>query len=404
MSDRSDEALGARLGALAPSVDMVASRSLFERERRRPDNRPNRLLLPAAAVVLIIGVAAIWTIARPSGEPTGPISTIAAATTNPTATTELDVPTTTPTAPTTIPAVVPDPDPSTSPAPATSMPSVLPSGLTNWPPRSTDPVPVDAVPRLLPTVPVGDATTATAIVGTADTLGSYDYVQSWYDSDGGGFLVITSNIGQGPGTSTRGTTIDTDGWAATWNDAYVVPSATGRVSISLVSAEGVVQIDTAGLTEQQVIDIGRTLERRPSPEPGWNVPSLPADFASFGESGDTPDASRHLLWTLDDGTLIGELLVYSANANLLTTGWWPDEVTVSTIDLDGAEAVVLDLPGRVAIVWPLVDGGHALFGFTGSRADAEAIVRSLTVVDQETWDDSTEPPDPGRDGCESLFC
>ena len=36
MSDGFDDVLGARLAALAPSVDMAASRALFERERRRP--------------------------------------------------------------------------------------------------------------------------------------------------------------------------------------------------------------------------------------------------------------------------------------------------------------------------------------------------------------------------------
>jgi hypothetical protein len=70
----------------------------------------------------------------------------------------------------------------------------------------------------------------------------------------------------------------------------------------------------------------------------------------------------------------------------------------------GSDAVVLELSSRVAIVWQLADGGHALFGFTGDRADAEAIVRSLAAVDQATWERATELPVAGRDGCESLFC
>jgi hypothetical protein len=66
----------ARLSALAPTVDMTASRSLFDRHRVRPA-ATRRWLLPAAVITLLIaGVVGVWALARPEGTVTAPVATV----------------------------------------------------------------------------------------------------------------------------------------------------------------------------------------------------------------------------------------------------------------------------------------------------------------------------------------
>lgn len=78
MSDESgDTRMLALLEALAPAVDLPAARELFERERVRPRGRPSKVLLPAAAVLVVLGLAGIWAVANSRQNPTTPVSTIA---------------------------------------------------------------------------------------------------------------------------------------------------------------------------------------------------------------------------------------------------------------------------------------------------------------------------------------
>lgn len=63
-----------RLAALAPSVDVAASRALFERRRSHP-TPARRWLLPAAAVTLLIaGIVGVWALARPDHRSTVPVT------------------------------------------------------------------------------------------------------------------------------------------------------------------------------------------------------------------------------------------------------------------------------------------------------------------------------------------
>lgn len=77
MSDEHDNAAIERdLRRLEPRVDMVASRDLFERERRRPHRSSRRLLLSAAAAVLVVGgVFGLWALSVRE-EPAAPMSTV----------------------------------------------------------------------------------------------------------------------------------------------------------------------------------------------------------------------------------------------------------------------------------------------------------------------------------------
>lgn len=74
MSERSDP-LVTGLSALAPSVDMEASRDLFERSRSAQSGVRTRWLLPAAVVTLLIaGLVGVWAIARDDDSSTLPVS------------------------------------------------------------------------------------------------------------------------------------------------------------------------------------------------------------------------------------------------------------------------------------------------------------------------------------------
>lgn len=69
--------LTTRLSALAPTVDMTASRLMFERHRSRDVPAKRRWLLPAAvAALLIAGVVGVWAIARPDQRSVAPVNSV----------------------------------------------------------------------------------------------------------------------------------------------------------------------------------------------------------------------------------------------------------------------------------------------------------------------------------------
>ncbi|MDW3213791.1 MAG: hypothetical protein R8G01_07340 [Ilumatobacteraceae bacterium] len=69
--------LTARLTALAPTVDMTASRLMFERHRSHDVPAKRRWLLPAAvATLLIAGVVGVWAIARPDQRSVAPVNSV----------------------------------------------------------------------------------------------------------------------------------------------------------------------------------------------------------------------------------------------------------------------------------------------------------------------------------------
>lgn len=76
MSDEHNHAaLERALRCLEPTVDMGASRDLFERQRRRPHRSSRRLLSAAAAVLVVGGVVGMWALSVRE-EPAAPMSTI----------------------------------------------------------------------------------------------------------------------------------------------------------------------------------------------------------------------------------------------------------------------------------------------------------------------------------------
>lgn len=66
-----------RLAALAPTVDMTASRLMFERNRSHDVRAKRRWLLPAAVTTLLIaGVVGVWAIARPDQRSIAPVDSV----------------------------------------------------------------------------------------------------------------------------------------------------------------------------------------------------------------------------------------------------------------------------------------------------------------------------------------
>jgi hypothetical protein len=72
--DPSSDPFVARLAALAPAVDLDASRELFERHRQRPVTSRRWLLSAAAVTLLVAGVVGVWAIARTGDSSTVPVA------------------------------------------------------------------------------------------------------------------------------------------------------------------------------------------------------------------------------------------------------------------------------------------------------------------------------------------
>jgi hypothetical protein len=66
----------ARLAALAPTVDRVASRQFFERHRTRPAASHHWLLSAAVVTIVIAGVVGVWALARDGDSPTVSVTPI----------------------------------------------------------------------------------------------------------------------------------------------------------------------------------------------------------------------------------------------------------------------------------------------------------------------------------------
>lgn len=300
--------------------------------------------------------------------------------------------------------------PATSATPTSSEPATtegaaveVPVGLQNWPTSSADPVTIAAVPALLPTVPVTGAITATRFETAEQTAGLSLFTQTWFASDGDAYFVVTTTVGSVPTLpEDLPNAVDTSGWPTSWDAASFATSAPPYLNLQLSTAGGFVEVQTFGLTEADVLDIARSLQRRPEPAAGWDVPSIDGRFVMFGEGVASPYASRALVWHDPNGGVVAELVVGSY-AELMTTGWVA-ESQADFIDVNGVQAVLIESGGRVAIAWPLGDDMFAVFGFQGDRAEAEAIARGFAPVDDATWRAASQPPNPNDDGCQGMFC
>lgn len=337
--------------------------------------------------------------APPASLDTLPAPTAAAPTTAPSAST---VPTTAP--PTTAPPTTAPPTTalSTSVAPGTQRPQ----GLDGWPVRSSAPADVDDVPTLLPAAAVPGTDEAIRFTWADDGSIAYtQHVQILYDAARPALLQIRTTLGDTvlPPDDVR-EDVDISGWDSPWSAVYFQDAGTDYLIVDLVTPSGGVTLIGSGLTDDELIEIAQSLQRRPLPEAGWDLGAPALALTPFAESGTVSGAGRSVVWRDSaSGTPIAELGTATENADALVNAWWPTS-TIDAIDLDGAHAIVAESGGRVTIAWATPDGIEHVFAYQGDRATAEQIVRSVRPVDESEWLAATAEPAPGSDGCQGMFC
>ena len=89
-------------------------------------------------------------------------------------------------------------------------------------------------------------------------IDTYDYTQSWIAADGSGYVEIVTNIAQFDGTPAESRLpADVGGW----DDAYFTRSVPTYANLRLITADGVVWLNSLGLGEERVTDIARSSTR-----------------------------------------------------------------------------------------------------------------------------------------------
>lgn len=324
-----------------------------------------------------------------------------------TTTTAPSIPDTTAPAPTAPPTTVPPTEPSPTTIAPTVPPTTVPVApsdmLADWPAPPASPQLAD-LPYLLPAEPIPGAATAVRDEQVSEPIADagLDYLEIWR-ADGSAVRVdVTTLIDQAPGdlSALGPEPVDVDGW----DEAYVLSSPTGDLSLQLVSASGYVSIDTSGVTEDDLVAIGRSL--RPLDQAGWAIDGQALGLERLhGDwvSSTTGSASREIDW-YDDEQLLAELAI-STDPQLFRIGDVP-EVEYRLVDVGGTTALVTAWAGHEAaptwVVWSPEPGVVVSFSSALSADDTVAIAQSITVADAAAWmaAANTQP----RDGCHSFVC
>jgi len=300
---------------------------------------------------------------------------------------------------------VPTAPASTTTSAPTAPSADLPQRLADWPVNIAA-LPLAEVPTLLPDLAIPGAAQAvrTEIFGGDAPTTIRRYGQTWYDVQRAARLEITTTLGPVfPADPNHRQDLDASDWPTRWTTAYLAtPKMAGQTLLLLTAPEGTVRLYSIGLSEQETIDIAKSLQRRPLPQPGWDA-TVPPGLKPIAEGGNADLSWRGVNWNDANGSVIAQLDINSDYPEAMTTGWY-ESSTIDTIDISGATAIVAIDGQRVAINWEIAPRIRATFGYLGDRATAEAIVRSLRPVDLATWEAAAEPPAPGVDGCHSLFC
>lgn len=386
-------------------------RPLVSGTTQLPGRPPSRRWLLSAAAVAALLVGGVVIATRPSADPTVQTSATLSATVPSLST--MPAPTSDPSP------VVSDPASGTAPATINSLPQVstspplqttssappitvltpdpAPLLLEDWPAPSAEPGNLDGVPRMLPSVDIDGADELLRNEFTAGPIGLYDYVQTWIVEDGSGYVEIRTNIDQFDGTPVDFRT-STD--IAGWDDAYFVRSGPGFANLRLVAPEGVVWVSSQGLGEDRIVEIANSMTRRELGEPGWEIDET--GLTQFNEAGDVANSSRSVGFQRN-GSLVAELTISDHALNGAPINW-SAEIPAEVFEIDGQLAVATDNGFATAVSWSLADGTGVLFGFRGPIDEAIALARTLTPVDQASWETRTAPDPSTQDGCTSLFC
>lgn len=364
----------------------------------RPGRRRGGVLAlsaAAAAVVVVSGVLVVWPRERETSVVDVPATTSAVA---PTVAPSVAV-----LPPTTVAPITATPTTITpTSAATTTLPALVgAAGMASWPEAPVSVPTLDDVPLMLPTVEIPGATSAVRWEWIEhEPSVSSAFHQSWLAGDGSArALQIMTRLGVQPTEGRATADVDVAGWSR----ASFVSSSPPLRSLELVDAAGYVAISAVGLSDEQLVDVATSLARRPGGGPGWVVGALPPGLTSVREAWHEMVASRHVRWHGADGNLEAELWISPAGVvDIEASTAWGHPTTFA--DVNGTQAVVVDLSGIAAVVWSPTDDVVVRIGARGGPDAALAIARSLQGVDPSTWEAASVVDPFSGDGCDSFFC
>ena len=358
-----------------------------------------RRLLPAwigaaAAVAVVATGSAAFLLTRDDGisrvvpaDTTAPADTTSADSTAPTNTTE-DAGAAT-TQPENLAPVT-----TAAPTPASTVPS-LPATDVDALAGLTPPAPLDAfqVPAMLPSTPVADPALV-RLTGFSTPIEAVTGLHQTWASVDGRILTISTAIG---GSIQRLGDVPIEVWP--WDSAALVSSMSdGFAELVLRDPSGEVSLWASGFTGDQLTTIARSMflaEGR-----WWLGPDAPSDLVRLHEGwGRTSFATRMLQW--DDAGRQGEVLVTIGMPDTIRTV--PDFALTVVDSINGAPALVTDLPGGAAISWSPAPDVVVLVGITGTVDEVIELARSMTFVDVSTWNAAGIADTSPADGCNSYF-
>jgi hypothetical protein len=286
-------------------------------------------------------------------------------------------------------------------SPTTAAPSVadVPPLLQAWPPRASAGELSDLEMPFPSDPALDDAVLCIEPLSAIDE--DERYVQTFYDTERNAHLTIATTVTfaesgttASPPTAAAAETVDMSDWTLPWQDASILENDPDLAELVLLGLPaGFVHLSGFGLTSEELIDIARTMHRRPAPEPGWDVPDLPAGMRPFAESGDAPAVGRRLVWIAGDD-VIAELVLSTEDAEAVTAHWGAMATADSLANND--RGVIIESGQVITIAVPDVNGIEATLTYAGTRDEAVRIVDSIVALDSSTWNTV------GRDGCAPM--
>ncbi len=276
-----------------------------------------------------------------------------------------------------------------SPTTAAPLAADVPPLLQAWPPRADSADELSDLEMPFPSDPaLDDAVLCVEPLSTAD--GEERYVQTFYDTERNAHLTIATTVTfaesgttASPPTAATTETTDTSGWTSPWQDALILQDDPDLAELVLLGLPaGFVHLSGFGLTSEELIDIARTMHRRPVPEPGWDVPDLPDGMRPFAESGDAPAVGRRLVW-IAGNAVIAELVLSTEDAEAVTARW---DASATADSLAGNDRGVIIESGQVITIAVADENGiEETLTYVGTDNDAVRIADSIVALDSSSW-------------------
>jgi hypothetical protein len=233
------------------------------------------------------------------------------------------------------------------------------------------------------------------------------YTQLLSSRDGGSRLSVETRFGAAPplaADTTQPIAI------AGWDEALFVPARSGgglsTDYVILRARWGHLELAANGLSDDELIEVARSIAPRPAAAPGWALrsPTTPVSLHDNWDRGAIGTASRNIDW-YGDNQLTAEITIAEGAADLFDSGFGDD---ISVVDVDGSptEAVQLNYStGPITIVsWVMPSDVVVSFGVAQPLDQAVAIARSISPVDRATWESVSRQPRLAPDGCNSFRC